>query len=190
LSGHHGYDEKARPMIQGVIERYEDDQLVVAISDLAVVRGALTDLPVGEQDVDPSPELGLALLTLQDVASGAAELRARDSRLEKRVKEAKRPAGSPKGIAPSDLDTLIFWLGEHFRSAYDGWIPTIGTNRVIDPVRGLPYLGGGSDGNPHFGGYGAVAAKIQPGRCDARQALACICEEPGGEIRRFVKPDR
>ena len=141
-------------MIQGVIERYEDDQLVVAISDLAVVRGALTDLPVGEQDVDPSPELGLALLTLQDVASGAAELRARDSGLEERVKEAKRPAGSPKGIKPSHLDILIFWLREHFRAAYDGWIPTIGKNRVIDPVRGLPYLGGGSDGNPHFGGYG------------------------------------
>jgi membrane-anchored mycosin MYCP len=141
-------------MIQGVIERYEDDQLVVAISDLAVVRGALSGLPVGEQDVDPSPELGLALLTLQDVASGAAELRARDSGLEERVKKAKRPAGSPKGIAPSHLDTLIFWLREHFRSAYDGWIPTIGKNRVIDPVRGLPYLGGGGDGNPHFGGYG------------------------------------
>jgi hypothetical protein len=99
-------------MIQGVIERYEDDQVVVAISDRAVARGALTDLPVGEQDVDPSPELGLALLTLQDVASGAAELRARDSGLHKRVKEAKRPAVSPKGIAPSDLDTLIFWLRE------------------------------------------------------------------------------
>ena len=166
-------------MIQGVIERYEDDQLVVAISDLAVVRGALTDLPVGEQDVDPSPELGLALLTLQDVASGAAELRARDSGLEERVKEAKRPAGSPKGIAPSDLDTLIFWLRElgaprgprelRFSNGFARWD---GTSFAAATVSG------------------AVAAKIQPGRCDARQALACICEEPGGEIRRFVKPDR
>jgi len=160
-----------------MIERYEDDQLVVAISDLGVVRGVLTDLPGGEQDVDPGPELGLALLTLQDVASGAAELRTRG--LHKRVKEAKRPAGSPKGIAPSDLDTLIFWRRElgaprgprelRFSNGFARWD---GTSCAAATVSG------------------AVAAKIQPGRCDARQALACICEEPGGEIRRFVKPDR
>jgi hypothetical protein len=162
-------------MIQGVIARYEDDQVVVAISDRAVARGALTDLPVGEQDVDPSPELGLALLTLQDVASGAAELRA----LHKRVKEAKRPAVSPKGIAPSDLDTLIFWLRElgaprgprelRFSNRFARWEGTSFAGATVS---------------------GAVAAKIQPGRCEARQALTCICEEPGGEIRRFVKPDR
>jgi hypothetical protein len=137
-------------MFQGAIEKYEDNQLVVAISDCAVVRGALADLPVGAQDEDSDEGLGLALLTLRDVAAGAAALRARDGELAKRVREAKRPAG----IEPSALDTLIFWLREHFRAAYDGWVPTIGKNRVIDPVRGLPYLGGGGEGNPHFGGYG------------------------------------
>jgi hypothetical protein len=35
---------------------------------------------------------------------------------------------------------------------------------------------------------GAVAAKIRPGRRDARQALACICESPEGDIRPYMKP--
>jgi membrane-anchored mycosin MYCP len=35
---------------------------------------------------------------------------------------------------------------------------------------------------------GAVAAKIRPGRRDARQALACIRESPEGGIRPFTKP--
>jgi hypothetical protein len=140
-------------MKQGVIETYEENQLVVAIPDLAAVRGALGDLPVGGQDEQRDERLGLALLTLQDVAAGAAELRARDSGLAGRVKKARQSAGSPKGIEPTDLDLLIFWLREHFRSAYGGWVPTIGKNRVIDPVRGLPYVGGGGQGDPHFGGY-------------------------------------
>ena len=37
-------------MKQGVIEEYEDNQLVVAISDLAAVRGALGRFPVGPQE--------------------------------------------------------------------------------------------------------------------------------------------
>jgi membrane-anchored mycosin MYCP len=141
-------------MKQGVIETYEENQLVVALPDLAVVRGALGHLPVGRHDVDPSPGLGLALLTLQDVAAGAAKLRQDDSELVGRVKKARRSAGSPTGTKPSDLDILIFWLREHFQRRYAGWTPTIGKNRVIDPVRGLPYVGGGGQGDPYFGGYG------------------------------------
>jgi hypothetical protein len=140
-------------MKQGVIETYEENQLVVAISDLAAVRGALGDLPVGRQVEEHDERLGLALLTLADVGAGAAELRAGHSGLAGRVKRA-RPAGSPTGIEPSDLDLLIFWLREHFGSAYSGWVPTMGKNRVIDPVRGLPYVGGGGEGDPYFGGSG------------------------------------
>jgi hypothetical protein len=33
-----------------------------------------------------------------------------------------------------------------------------------------------------------VAAKIRPGRRDARQALACIRDAPEGDIRPFAKP--
>ena len=141
-------------MQQGVIETYEESQLVVAISDLAAVRGALRGRAVGVADEQRDERLGLALLTLQDLAAGAAKLRGDDGGLAGRVNQARRPAGPPRGIEPSDLDLLIGWLREHFRSAYGGWVPTVGKNRVINPVRGLPYLGGGGQGDPNFGGRG------------------------------------
>lgn len=141
-------------MKQGVIETYEENQLVVAISDLAAVRGALRDRAVGVAAEQRDERLGLALLTLRDLAAGAAKLRSGDGGRVGRADQARRPAGPPAGIEPSDLDLLICWLREHFRSAYDGWVPTIGKNRVIDPVRGFPYLGGGGQGDPSFGGRG------------------------------------
>jgi hypothetical protein len=141
-------------MKQGVIETYEENQLIVAISDLAAVRSALGDLSIGGQKEQPDKRLGLVLLTLQNLAAGATKLRRDDSGLVGRVKKAKQSVGSPKGIEPSDLDLLIYWLREHFGSAYGGWVPTIGKNRVIEPVRGLPYLGGGGEGDPYFGGSG------------------------------------
>jgi membrane-anchored mycosin MYCP len=139
-------------MKQGVIEAYEEDQLVVALSDLAVVRGALRERAIGVADEKCDKRLGLALLTLSGVAAGATKLREDGSGLAGRVTEAKRPALQPERAEPSDLDLIIFWLRESFQSAYGGWVPTIGKNRVIEPVRGLPYLGGGGEGDPYFGG--------------------------------------
>ena len=139
-------------MKQGVIEAYEEEQLVVALSDLAVVRGALTQRAVGVAHEERDERLGLALLTLSDAAAGATKLREGDSGLVGRVTEAKRPAPQPERAGPSDLDLIIFWLRECFQSAYGGWVPTIGKNRVIEPVRGLPYIGGGGEGDPYFGG--------------------------------------
>jgi len=137
-------------MTQGTIEEYEDNQLVVAIPDLSAVRGALKEkFSIDAADPETHERLGLALLELPDVKAAAGKLHADHSGLVGRVK-AKRPAGTE----PSDLDLLISWLRERFSSAYSGWVPTIGKNRVIDPVRGLPYVGGGGEGNPHFGGFG------------------------------------
>ncbi len=141
-------------MEHGALEAYEDNQLAVAISDLAVVRGALKARAVGVEDEEQDERLGLALLTLGGVAAAAAQLRATDGVAVERASQARRPAGAPSGIEPSDLDLLICSVREHFRSAYDGWVPTIGKNRVIEPVRGLPYVGGGGEGDPYFGGSG------------------------------------
>ena len=135
---------------QGAIEEYEDNELVVAIPDLAAVRGALSVISVRGREEDPEPRLGLALLPLRDVAIGAAKVRRDYNEVAERVIEAKQPTGTE----PSDLDLVIGWLRDHFSRAYERWVPTIGKNRVINPVRGLPYLGGGGDGDPHFGGYG------------------------------------
>jgi membrane-anchored mycosin MYCP len=140
-------------MKHGVIETYEENQLVVAIPDLAAVRGALREREVGVADEQRDQRLGLALLTLQDLA-GATELRSGDGELAGWANQTRRPAGPPGGSEPSDLDLLIGSLREHFRSAYAGWVPTMGKNRVIDPVQGFPYVGGGGQGDPYFGGRG------------------------------------
>jgi len=122
-------------MARGLIEEYEDDQLAVAISDLRAVGDALAQRGVRVGHEEQDPRLGLALLTLDGVEAAVAPLRA-------------------NATGSSDLDLLICWLREHFQSAYDGWVPTIGKNRVIEPVRGLPYIGGGGEGDPYFGGSG------------------------------------
>src|SRR5579863_2369908 len=57
-----------------------------------------------------------------------------------------------QGVA--DLDLLIYAVREDFQKAFDGWVPTMGKNRVIEPVRGLPYIGGGGEGDPYLGGNG------------------------------------
>ena len=82
-------------MKQGVIEEYEDNQLVVAIADLAVVRGALGSFPVGREE--RHERLGLALLTLRDVEAAAKKLNEDDSGLAARVTEAKQLAGPAEG---------------------------------------------------------------------------------------------
>ena len=141
-------------MKQGVIERYEDNQLVVAIPDLAAVHGALRERGVGVAGEQRDERLGLALLTLRDLAAGAADLHPGDGGQAGRASRPGRPAGSPGEIEPSGLDLLIGWLREHFRSAYAGWVPAVGKNRVLDPVQGFPYVDGGGQGDPYFGGRG------------------------------------
>ena len=69
-----------------------------------------------------------------------------------RITGAKPSAAGPERAEPSDLDLIIFWLRESFRSAYAGWVPIIGKNRVVEPVKGLPYVGGGGEGDPYLAG--------------------------------------
>lgn len=141
-------------MEHGVVEAYEENQLAVAISDLRAVRNALTEYAVGLHHEEQDPRLGLALLTLQNVSAAVEQLQRNDSGLVGRASQARWPSGPPSGSQPSDLDLLIYSLRERFRKEYAGWVPTIGKNRVIEPVRGLPYIGGGGEGDPYFGGSG------------------------------------
>ncbi len=139
-------------MKQGVIEAYQEDQLVVDLANLDVVRDALHERAVVVAGEEHSERLGLALLTLADVAAAAAELRKDDSGMSARITGAKPSASGPERAEPSDLDLVISWLRESFRSAYAGWVPVIGKNRVVEPVKGLPYVGGGGDGDPYLAG--------------------------------------
>jgi membrane-anchored mycosin MYCP len=141
-------------MEHGVIERYQGDQLVVALPDLAIVQDALQDLRVFCTRKEQDGRLGLALLTLDNVAGNPKPLRG-DREFVTQVAKAKW-RGDPSGdLEPSDLDLLICRLRQDFQARYGGWVPTIGKNRMLAPVRGFPYVGGGGGGNPYVGGGGA-----------------------------------
>ncbi len=135
-------------MVHGAVESYEPEQLVVALPDLDVVRKALTDLHVGISKKEDDKRLGLALLTLDKVADAVDMLRG-DAGLMQHVTDTKWPGGPPQGTdGPADLDVLLYKLREDFSAAYGRWIPEIGKNRMIAPVRGLPYVSGCTVGNP------------------------------------------
>lgn len=127
----------------GKVEDYAADELVVAQGQEDLVRQALADLPVaiigkGEED----DRLGLALLTLDEdsLAKAAAGLRG-DADLVRKTIVAKW-GDKPDGIELSAIDLLLSKLRADFSTRYAGWIPEIGKNRVISPVRGLPYISG------------------------------------------------
>jgi subtilisin family serine protease len=58
----------------------------------------------------------------------------------------------------------------------------MGKNRVIDPVRGLPYIGGGGEGEPYFGGYG------DPSADGGTIAVAPVLAPPPRWTPRAAKP--
>jgi len=135
-------------MANGVVEDFQPDELVVALPDLGVVQKALTDLHVAFREKDDDERLGLALLSMDNVAAATGELRRENPGLVQRVKAAKWPDDPPQQTEPPDLDVLLRKLREVLRADYGGWIPEVGKNRMIAPVRGFPYVGGCTEGDP------------------------------------------
>jgi membrane-anchored mycosin MYCP len=136
-------------MKYGAVESYQEDELVVALPDRELVEAELVKLgaqPVEEKDQDG--RLGLALLGV-DAATAAGPLKA-DADLVQRATAAKRAVGAPADIQPTDLDLLLRKLYENFGSRYGGWVPVMGKNRMIAPVRGFPYVDGGGLGDPRL----------------------------------------
>lgn len=133
----------------GRIEDYQPDELVVALPDHDIVCWKLTDLHISTGKADRDERLGLALLPLDKgtFAKAADELRG-DAELVQRATDAKWPRGAPRDTRPSNLDLLLRKVREEFSVAYDGWIPDIGKNRMIAPVRGFPIVDGCAVGNP------------------------------------------
>jgi membrane-anchored mycosin MYCP len=140
-------------MAHGAVEGYQPDELVVALPDLDVVQKALTDLHVDFRKKDDDKRLGLALLSLGNAPEATTELRRQDDGLVPRVTAAKWPDDQPQQTEPSDLDVLLYKLREGLRADYGGWIPEIGKNRMIAPVRGFPYVGGCTEGDPQQLGF-------------------------------------
>lgn len=134
----------------GKVEDYAAEELVVAQDDRALVIKALADLHVaivgkGEED----DRLGLALLTLdKDSLADAADRLRRDADLVRKTIDAKWSGDKPDNMELSGIDLLLSKLRADFGSRYDNWIPEIGKNRMISPVRGLPYISGCAEGDP------------------------------------------
>ena len=147
-------------MQEGVLGAYEESQLVVSTPDLGVVLAALGEFRVGfEERPGGNARLGLTLVELDSVAAGAGTSQERSALVEDMT--AGRPRSAGAAAAPSDLDILIFRLREKFRADYDQWVPAFGKNRVISPVRGFPYVGGGGSGDPYA--VGSVDPAPSPG---------------------------
>src|SRR5712691_7726079 len=128
----------------GTVEDFVAEELVVARNDRDLVIKALADLQIaiigkGEED----DRLGLVLLTLDkdSLAKAADGLRA-DAELVRITIAAKWSGNKPEKIELSDLDLLLSKLRVDFSSCYANWIPEIGKNRLISPVRGLPDISG------------------------------------------------
>lgn len=128
----------------GKVEDFADGELVVALGDESLVRKALDDLMVAvDRDTDKDFRLGLGLLILDrdSLVKAAAGLRA-DADLVQKAINAKWSGAKPDGIELSALDLLLTKLRSDFSSNYANWTPEIGKNRMISPVRGLPYISG------------------------------------------------
>lgn len=129
------------PIVNNGVEAYQPDQLVVEQRDTGLVQEALRRLGIASTASDSSDRLSLALLDLPGVDSEAAVLR-QDSALVEAAVRARQSSGQAAD-AVSDLDLVVFALRRSMREAYDGWCATVGKNRTLDGVLGLPYIKGG-----------------------------------------------
>jgi subtilisin family serine protease len=143
--------------IHGSVESYQDDQMVVALSDLRLVEQSLAQLNIRIRHTDRHKLLGLALLTLElDTMARAVEGVLAGSFPELgpqigpgltayRAELAKRPGQLPI----TSLDLLLKALRLSFTADYPNWPgPRLGKNRGIDTLSGAPEIGPGGVGDP------------------------------------------
>lgn len=135
---------------RGWVETFQHDQLVVALSDLHIVKQTLGSLGVHWGDIDENVALGLALMP------GLTGVRPAVNALEKdggigpelarfRAERARAHPGAP-GVA--DLDLLVKGIRAQFAQRFPGWEVTIGKNYGPSMVKGFPHVNGGGDGEP------------------------------------------
>jgi len=135
------------------LETFRDDQIVVALADLAVVARELDTLHVRMGKPDQHRRLGLARLPLDggSIAAGVRELRRDHDIAEKLTAHSgAREARTGGPLAP--LDELLMGLRLRFARDYDNWLPTFGKNRTISKIAGSPHVDGGGVGPPQLTG--------------------------------------
>jgi Subtilase family len=155
------------PIASCGVEKYYDDQIVVALPDLNLVQQALTEFGVGFIPDRPHPILRLALLhDLANVDAAVKTLRERPDIGAELRKYEKTPGDRPTPVHSFDL--LLKGLRLYFRETYPNWEgPRFGKNRLIDRFAGTPVIGPGGTGDPAPvigpGGTGDPAPVIGPG---------------------------
>jgi membrane-anchored mycosin MYCP len=136
---------------RGRIETFHDDQLVIALPDLAVVTKILHELGVQLGPIDRSPALGLALVRGLTNLGGAVGALLDSEHIGSKLAGFRRELAEAQSGAPdADVaDLLLLIKGIHLKLArdYPGWRVAIGKNYRPSPVKGYPHIGGGT-GDP------------------------------------------
>lgn len=116
------------------------EQLVVGLPHLGLVHSKLVYLGIGYKEIETSTDLGLALLSLDDVdAAGALLL--------KHGRAAGQRGGS-RAEPPTSLEQVLWGLRQSFAAAYAGWTPVLGKNRLVGRVHGVGEISYGGTGEP------------------------------------------
>jgi len=154
------------------LETFRDDQIVVALADLAVVARELDTLHVRMEEPDRHPRLGLARLPLDgaSIAAAVGELR-RDHDIAGKLTadSSAREARTGGPLAP--LDELLKGLRLRFARDYDNWLPTFGKNRTISKIAGSPHVDGGGVGPPQLTGSSLEPRTAPPQQRSVRVGL-------------------
>src|SRR6185437_5551153 len=144
----------------GKVERFNDDELVVALADLDLVLKKISGHGVGFGQPVPNDRLGLALvpgLTQIDQTVYNLGLKAHVGPQLAAYQSARSTQVGSAVVSP--LDLLLKALRLDFAHEYSDWLPAIGKNRAISRLAGSPHVGGGGVGPPVLKGAVAFPAR-------------------------------
>ncbi len=125
-------------------QRYNRDQIVIDLSHRDAVVHKLGDMKIQSRPEGEIEELALMLLALPNLHAEMANVDNAEG-VRRTLAEDRRAMGLPAEV--SDLDVLMQLIRQDFSMECDGWIPTIGKNRVVEAIEGLPHIGVG-EGDP------------------------------------------
>jgi membrane-anchored mycosin MYCP len=153
----------------GRVEKFHDDQLVVALPDLRLVTQALTDLGVSLGPTDCDATLGLARVRGLENTHEAVRTLQQDAVIGPELARLKHERVSSGTHAVADLDLLLTGIRLQFALRFPGWKVTIGKNHRPSPLKGYPHISGGAG---HGDPQPAKATLGQPGSGPGRHPEA------------------
>jgi hypothetical protein len=150
----------------GSVEKFHDDELIVAIPQLSVVREELEEfgVEIGDRGIEENGVLGLARLSeLKDIEKAVRKLE-RDRSVGQEIKAYRklRHEAHPDAPPVSDLALLIYGVKLRLARRYPGWQIAIGKNYRPSLVRGNPHTDGTGRPKPHTDGAGHPLPHTDP----------------------------